>query len=180
MRPFPPTNRNSSTPAAEPAAGGAALWPWLLAGLFGYGLMALWFPLWPNVGRVPPADVRTFAPTLAAGLLYALLLLALYAVYLAAAGRVARSGLPARWRARPLLPVLLGGLLLALPLLFAYPINATDVYRYVIRGRVASAYGQSPFVAPPATFIGDPFMPCLLYTSPSPRDRTRSRMPSSA
>ena len=25
-----------------------------------------------------------------------------------------------------------------------------------------------------------PFMTCLLYTSPSPRDRTRSRMPSSA
>ena len=25
-----------------------------------------------------------------------------------------------------------------------------------------------------------PFYPCLLYTSPSPRDRTRSRMPSSA
>ena len=24
------------------------------------------------------------------------------------------------------------------------------------------------------------YMPCLLYTSPSPRDRTRSRMPSSA
>ena len=26
----------------------------------------------------------------------------------------------------------------------------------------------------------DVFVPCLLYTSPSPRDRTRSRMPSSA
>jgi len=26
----------------------------------------------------------------------------------------------------------------------------------------------------------DPPAPCLLYTSPSPRDRTRSRMPSSA
>ena len=26
----------------------------------------------------------------------------------------------------------------------------------------------------------EPFNPCLLYTSPSPRDRTRSRMPSSA
>ena len=25
-----------------------------------------------------------------------------------------------------------------------------------------------------------PYFPCLLYTSPSPRDRTRSRMPSSA
>jgi len=24
------------------------------------------------------------------------------------------------------------------------------------------------------------YIPCLLYTSPSPRDRTRSRMPSSA
>ena len=29
-------------------------------------------------------------------------------------------------------------------------------------------------------FIGALFHPCLLYTSPSPRDRTRSRMPSSA
>ena len=28
--------------------------------------------------------------------------------------------------------------------------------------------------------IDPPFIPCLLYTSPSPRDRTRSRMPSSA
>ena len=27
---------------------------------------------------------------------------------------------------------------------------------------------------------GHDFFPCLLYTSPSPRDRTRSRMPSSA
>ena len=31
-----------------------------------------------------------------------------------------------------------------------------------------------------AAFIGQEFMDCLLYTSPSPRDRTRSRMPSSA
>ena len=28
--------------------------------------------------------------------------------------------------------------------------------------------------------LGDGSSPCLLYTSPSPRDRTRSRMPSSA
>ena len=28
--------------------------------------------------------------------------------------------------------------------------------------------------------LGLPCFPCLLYTSPSPRDRTRSRMPSSA
>ena len=31
-----------------------------------------------------------------------------------------------------------------------------------------------------ATKRRGPDMPCLLYTSPSPRDRTRSRMPSSA
>ena len=31
-----------------------------------------------------------------------------------------------------------------------------------------------------ATLTGKPVRPCLLYTSPSPRDRTRSRMPSSA
>ena len=29
-------------------------------------------------------------------------------------------------------------------------------------------------------YYADPDEPCLLYTSPSPRDRTRSRMPSSA
>ena len=28
--------------------------------------------------------------------------------------------------------------------------------------------------------LNQEFLPCLLYTSPSPRDRTRSRMPSSA
>eukprot|EP00657_Telonema_sp_P-1_P011126 TRINITY_DN596_c0_g3_i2.p1 TRINITY_DN596_c0_g3~~TRINITY_DN596_c0_g3_i2.p1 ORF type:complete len:127 (+),score=23.70 TRINITY_DN596_c0_g3_i2:198-578(+) len=33
--------------------------------------------------------------------------------------------------------------------------------------------------APPGTGVGL-VTPCLLYTSPSPRDRTRSRMPSSA
>ena len=31
-----------------------------------------------------------------------------------------------------------------------------------------------------ATFYEDRYRRCLLYTSPSPRDRTRSRMPSSA
>ena len=30
------------------------------------------------------------------------------------------------------------------------------------------------------SFLGPGLRPCLLYTSPSPRDRTRSRMPSSA
>ena len=33
---------------------------------------------------------------------------------------------------------------------------------------------------PPLAKLGVRFEDCLLYTSPSPRDRTRSRMPSSA
>src|SRR5665213_4369158 len=39
------------------------------------------------------------------------------------------------------------------------------------------------FIEPPCNPIGfrhDWFLPCLLYTSPSPRDRQKSRMPSSA
>ena len=39
--------------------------------------------------------------------------------------------------------------------------------------RIISEYLDERFPHPP-------LLPCLLYTSPSPRDRTRSRMPSSA
>ena len=39
-------------------------------------------------------------------------------------------------------------------------------------GEIGIAPGHSPLLTG--------LMPCLLYTSPSPRDRTRSRMPSSA
>lgn len=121
----------------------------------GYGLMALWFPLAPNIRLAPPGDIRTFAPTLPAGLAYALLLIFLFGLLVAAFRRAERGG----FGYRPLPAILLGGLVLAAPLLAAYPINATDVYRYVIRGRIAGVYGESPYIAPPATFVGDPFMP---------------------
>ena len=43
---------------------------------------------------------------------------------------------------------------------------------------------QKKVLTEQALYFGDVEMPkywdCLLYTSPSPRDRTRSRMPSSA
>jgi hypothetical protein len=119
-----------------------------------YALMAGWFPLLPYVRREPPADIRTFAPTPAGGLIYAIFLAALFGLLIAARRRAA--ALDGR---RPLLFILAGAALLALPLLLAYPINATDVFRYVIRGRIASVYGASPYAAPPATFVGDPLMP---------------------
>ena len=62
----------------------------------------------------------------------------------------------------------------------------------IYAGRVIAGMGeerdaQQARVANSADYLADNmhrspalFIPCLLYTSPSPRDRTRSRMPSSA
>lgn len=141
-------------PPAERSAR-LGLWAALLGSALLYGLMAWWFPLGPHVRRVPAADIRTFAPTLPGGLLYALLLILLFALLVLAFRRAEAIGLGRR----SLLVILGGALLLALPLLAAYPINATDVYRYVIRGRIAAVFGQNPYVAPPAAFAGDSFRP---------------------
>ncbi len=127
------------------------LWAVVLLLAAGYSLLALLFPLGPNYRQLPLADIRTFTPSLAAGGLYALLLLALFGLYGLAHGRV-------RERPLPLSTLLLTTLLFSLPLLFTFPINATDVYRYVIRGRVSSAYGANPFAVPPNQFPEDPFL----------------------
>lgn len=129
----------------------------LLMSTAGYGLMALWFPLRPNVAVSPPADIRTFAPTLLAGIAYMALVVTQFALLVIAFRRAEREEVGAR----PLLFILAGGLLLALPLLWAYPVNATDIFGYVIRGRIAGVYGESPFAVPAATFVGDPFMPLV-------------------
>ena len=39
---------------------------------------------------------------------------------------------------------------------------------------------QNAHYATSTLIVGNRYVTCLLYTSPSPRDRTRSRMPSSA
>ena len=55
------------------------------------------------------------------------------------------------------------------------PFNPGDIYQ---RTKLA---GEELFAnAMNEGLVGSIFRPCLLYTSPSPRDRTRSRMPSSA
>ena len=68
----------------------------------------------------------------------------------------------------------------------AWPNDLLYIFPVVILGTIACVVGLA--VLDPA-MLGDkanPFatpleiLPCLLYTSPSPRDRTRSRMPSSA
>ena len=46
--------------------------------------------------------------------------------------------------------------------------------------RFVIATGSEPALPPLKGLDAVPYLTCLLYTSPSPRDRTRSRMPSSA
>ena len=102
-------------------------------------------PLLAHYGRLPLADVRTFSPSLLQGLLYGLLIGGLFALYAAAFAQV-RQG-----QKRLSLPqLLLATLLFILPLLFTYPINATDIYRYVIGGQTTSLYDANPFATPPS------------------------------
>ena len=51
-----------------------------------------------------------------------------------------------------------------------------------LRQGIAARLGVAAHLASdlPAAFVARPAGTCLLYTSPSPRDRTRSTMPSSA
>ncbi|MFO7540419.1 MAG: hypothetical protein R6X32_20460, partial [Chloroflexota bacterium] len=120
--------------------------------LAAYLLAPIWFPLGPYAGQHPLPDIRTFTPSLAAGLLYGLWFLLLYGLYGLAALRLRR--LPQL----PGLAWLLGtAFFLGIPQLFAFPINATDLYRYFIRGRIFSVYGQNPYVVEAASLTGDPF-----------------------
>ena len=53
-----------------------------------------------------------------------------------------------------------------------------DLDRFLDRDK--SVRGGIPILFPICGDLSEGYLSCLLYTSPSPRDRTRSRMPSSA
>src|SRR5690606_35287328 len=129
-----------------------SVWLWIGLSLALYLLLPLIFPLLPNYDAVPLADVRTFTPTLLEGLGYALLVALLYLFYLLAYRAGRRTGLR-------LVHILGISLLLALPLLLVYPINANDIFRYFIRGRVMTVYGENPLAVAPRTFPEDPCRP---------------------
>jgi alpha-1,6-mannosyltransferase len=120
--------------------------------LVGYLITPFWFPLLPYVDQLPLPDIRSFTPSLAAGLVYGIWLLLLYALYGLAALTIERLPQP------PGLGWLLAtAALLGLPQLWAFPINATDLYRYFVRGRVFSIHGENPFTTAVATLPHDPF-----------------------
>lgn len=114
-----------------------------------YGWFAWRFPLIPRYAQ-KLADVRTFAPTMRGGLVYALVLLSLFLICWQAY-RLARTVKPSPQF------MLASSFLIGLPLLFVYPINANDVFRYVLRGRVMAVHGANPYVSPPSDYPNDPF-----------------------
>jgi alpha-1,6-mannosyltransferase len=130
------------------------LWVVFLVSLSGYFLVRRWFPLPLFFNQSPLADIRRFTPSLWGGFLYAIWLCVLFALYGFAYRQVRSMDRPP-----DIGVILLGSLLFGLPLLQTFPINATDVYRYVIRGRISSAYDDNPFATPPDAYPADPFLP---------------------
>ncbi len=120
--------------------------------LLGFILISIWFPLFPHFNSVPQLDVRSFTPSLLSGFVYAIFVIGLYGLYLHIYRR-----LNAKHDNVSLGQLLFSAVLYGLPLLFTYPINATDLYRYIIRGRIKSAYGLNQFVTPPNAIPNDLF-----------------------
>ncbi len=128
---------------------------WLVAGmsLLLYGILAVWFPLRPyyNVTRSP--DINSLASTLPETLAYVGLLLSLFGLLALAYRRLISQKEPAR-----VITLLAAAALFSLPLVFTFPINATDIYRYFVRARIHTVYGESPFEAAPADFPHEPYL----------------------
>jgi alpha-1,6-mannosyltransferase len=128
------------------------LWLIGLLCLAGYIVFPLWFPLTPYYSHSPSPDIASFADTLPSALAYGLLFGVLYALYWLAYRRVRE-----RPAGLPLATILLAAAVFALPLLLTFPINATDIYRYFIRGRITAVHGQSPFTTAAAEIENEPY-----------------------
>jgi alpha-1,6-mannosyltransferase len=126
----------------------------VLLSFFGYVFLAIFFPLLSNYDLQPVGDIRTFAPEIGGGFLYGLLILVLFVFYWLLYHQTLEKP------SLSLMSILGISCLFGVPLLFMYPINANDVYRYVIRGLISSQYGVSPFEYAPADF-GDALYPLL-------------------
>ncbi|MFQ5400308.1 MAG: polyprenol phosphomannose-dependent alpha 1,6 mannosyltransferase MptB [Anaerolineae bacterium] len=140
--PFPPIVRKA--PLAFVAA----------VSLIGYVFLSFWFPFLPHFLRVPSPDIRAFTPSLLEGAAYAVWLVLMYSLCGLAYQRAKEMSRPPR-----LAFILAAAFLFGLPLIITFPFNATDVFRYEIRGRIASIYHQNPFAVPPDTFPDDPYLP---------------------
>jgi hypothetical protein len=141
------------------------LWVLVLLLLIGYIALAWWFPLLGRADQLPLADLRSFAPTLEDGILYAVLVCALFAGYWLAYRLVRGSSQPPPWWSIVLVTTLFG-----IPLVLTYSVNAVDVFRYFFEGRMMVEYGANPLTMPPNTLADDPLLPfaAILFHKTSP------------
>jgi len=92
-------------------------------------------------------------------ILYALCILTMFWLYWQAWHFVQRNAQDKDASSRLLLVFIVGSaLLFALILVWMYPINANDLFRYFFRGRIFSFYGGNPLVDPPKRFYTDPYL----------------------
>jgi hypothetical protein len=129
---------------------------WLLAGLSlaGYLILRLWMPLAPYAAPIQRPDVTAFAPWPRGSLAYAALLLALFWAYWQAYRTVISSGRPL-----PLVQILLPAALFSVLLIGAFPINALDIYNYLLLGRVQAVFGHNPYLVSSAAIPQEIWLP---------------------
>ncbi|MCC7355851.1 MAG: glycosyltransferase family 39 protein [Anaerolineae bacterium] len=111
------------------------------------------FPLARLYDTLPPVDFAKLTSYFwGDSVAYVAVLTALFVLSVMAA----RSVTPARGRA--LAFILAGSAIFGLTLVFLYPILATDLFSYALRGRVAALYGANPFAVSPSAFPHDPWI----------------------
>jgi alpha-1,6-mannosyltransferase len=143
--------RSSPRPAGSPLRLIALGLPSLAIYVGGF---AMRYPLLPNAGRAHISVVDFGPDARLSALFYILCVVALFALY----------GLGRAW-ALPTRPdlwcwgVLIGAaMLFCLALSFTYPVGSTDVYDYIIRGRMLGLGGDNPFYTiPEYGYQSDPF-----------------------
>ncbi|MBI2756403.1 MAG: hypothetical protein HYX52_06820 [Chloroflexi bacterium] len=121
-----------------------------LVGSFTSALQGALAPLLPGISLTQPSP-----PLLAAlGLTFAIA----GAAYLAGVTLLARTAGAWRWALPFVVAVTVAS---QVTLLFAPAVLTTDVFSYLLYGRAVAVYGVDPYLAPPAQFLGDPFLPWI-------------------
>jgi len=117
-----------------------------------FAMLRPWW-LWDHFWTDPYFGLLTSAHNL---IRYAVALVALFVLYLAAAFLVWRGKLNVtEWLVWGL-PLLFAG-----TLLLAQPAMARDLYHYLMEGRILWHYGGNPMVDVPGQYPGDPLLPVL-------------------
>jgi hypothetical protein len=120
-----------------------------------WGGFAAPFLLYPLAQAKSPADIGMMTGYSLFGCArYVGAVLALFGLY--GVGMNLARGLRGKQAA---LLIVASGLAAAIVLVQVYPYAATDVFLYIVRGRVLGVYGQNSLVVPPAAFPTEPYLP---------------------